>query len=446
MLYGIVIYIIFMTSISIYDFFKVKNFEEYTVAGKNQKFFPVFLSLMASMIGASATIGMTDRAVEVGFPAFWWLGVGAMGLIFQSVLLSEKIRSLNANTLPDIAMKTVGKEAKTLLALIIAVSWVGIIAAQFASIVKLLTVAFDNTSTKLVTIIIAAIVIIYTLFGGQTSVIKTDKVQSLIIAVGIIVTFLYVIVSKQGSGETIITHIELLNEDVSVFDVVNLLFIVGGTYFLGPDIISRNLISKDGKTAKKAAFCAGVGLFVFSIIITMIGLWAKGNITDLNGCNPLIYIMKNYIPLPVEILLCVALIATLVSSADTCLINAATIVENDLLGKKSVKEVRIIVLIIGVISAVIAIFKTNIIELLTGAYSIYSPGIVIPLFVAIICHDRRKICKALWYWGVIVGSLIGVLNTYLGLNVEYLPLVAMGISAVFSVLSVLVPNYKKIES
>ena len=446
MLYGIIIYIIVMTSISIYDFFKVKSFEGYTVAGKNQKFSSVFLSLMASMIGASATIGMTDRAVETGFPAFWWLGVGAIGLIMQSLILSEKVRGLEANTLPDIAMKTVGKEARSILAVIIAISWVGIIAAQFASIAKLLTVVFDNISTKTLTVIISTIVIVYTLFGGQTSVIKTDKIHSLIIAVGIIVTFIYVIASKQGSGKTLIKHIELVNENVGVVDIVNLLFIVGGTYFLGPDIISRNLIAKDGKTAKKAAFCAGIGLFVFSIIITMIGIWVKENIIDLNGTNPLIYIMKNYIPLPIEMLLCIALIATLVSSADTCLINAATIVENDLLCKKSVKEVRAIVLFIGVISALIAIFKTNIIGLLTGAYSIYSPGIVIPLFVAIMCHNKRKINKPLWYIGVIIGSLMGVVNIYMGYGGRYLPLIAMGISAVFSILSFIVSNNEKIEA
>lgn len=442
MLYGIIIYIIFLTSISIYDFFKVKNFEGYTVAGKNQKFSTVFLSLMASMIGASATIGMTDRAVEVGFPAFWWLGVGSIGLILQSVFLSEKIRGLDADTLPDIAMKTVGKEAKSLFALIISISWVGIIAAQFASIAKLLTVVFDNTSTKIVTIIISTIVIIYTLFGGQTSVVKTDRVQSLIIAVGIIVTFLYVIVSKRGSGENLVQHIELINEDVGIFDIINLFFIVGGTYFLGPDIISRNLISKDGKTAKKASLCAGIGLFIFSIVITFIGLWVRGNIVGLNGYNPLIYVMHNYIPLPIEILLCIALIATLVSSADTCLINAATIVENDLIGKKSLKEVRIIVILIGIISMMIAIFKTNIIGLLTGAYSIYSPAIVPPLFVAIMFYDKKEINKKIWFTAVVLGGILGVLNTYFNIGGEYLPLIAMGISSLFSILSVKIEKNK----
>ncbi|MBO5426218.1 MAG: hypothetical protein J6A25_11975, partial [Lachnospiraceae bacterium] len=100
----------------------------------------------------------------------------------------------------------------------------------------------------------------------------------------------------------------------------------------------------------------------------------------------------------------------------------------------------------GVISAVIAIFKTNIIGLLTGAYSIYSPGIVIPLFVAIMCHNKRKINKPLWYIGVIVGSLMGVVNTYLGLGGRYLTLIAMGISAVFSILSFIMSNNEKIEA
>lgn len=76
MIYAIIIYISIMIGISVYDYFKIKTFEDYAVAGKNQGFKTVFLSLMASIIGASATIGLTDRVAEVGFPAFWWLGVG----------------------------------------------------------------------------------------------------------------------------------------------------------------------------------------------------------------------------------------------------------------------------------------------------------------------------------------------------------------------------------
>ena len=211
MLIAIILYIIILTGVGIYDAFKVKTFEDYAVAGKKQSFSLVFFSLMATMIGASATIGMTDRVVQIGFPAFWWLGVGTIGLILQSVLLSEKIRNLDANTLPDVAMKTVGKGGKTLLAVIIAVSWVGIIAAQIVSIAKIMSFVINGANQRVLVVAISVIVIIYTLVGGQMSVIKTDAVQSWIIAAGVIATFIYLFVCKGQGNAEIISGIDFVN-------------------------------------------------------------------------------------------------------------------------------------------------------------------------------------------------------------------------------------------
>ncbi len=442
MLIAIIIYILILIGVGVFDAFKVKTFEDYAVAGKRQSFIFVFLSLMATMIGASATIGMTDRVVQIGFPAFWWLGVGTIGLILQSVLLSEKIRALDANTLPDVAMKTVGKGGKTLLALIIAVSWVGIIAAQIVSIAKIMSFVVTGVNQRNLVIVISAIVILYTLVGGQLSVIKTDAIQSWLIAIGVLATFIYLFTCKGQNNAEIISNVRLLNKDFNMLDWMNLFFITGGAYFLGPDIISRNLVSKDGKTAKKAAFVSGVCLVFFSAVITLTGMWVVSNVGDIGGQNPLLYIIHNVVPAPIAVILCLALISTLLSSADTCLINAASIVEYDLLKRDKVNEIRVIVGILGVASLLIALFKSDIIGLLTGAYSIYTPGIVFPLFMAIWFHGKRKVWKPAWYAAVIIGGGMGILNTYLSIGSEYFPLIGMGISLGLSIVSVL-PIFEK---
>ena len=85
-----------------------RSFEDFAVAGRRQGLATVLLSLLGTIVGASATIGVADRVFQIGFSAFWWLGVGAIGLFLQGCFLSERIRDLNANTLPDIAHKTVG--------------------------------------------------------------------------------------------------------------------------------------------------------------------------------------------------------------------------------------------------------------------------------------------------------------------------------------------------
>lgn len=439
MLLAIILYIILLFGIGIFDFFKVKDFKDFAVAGKNQSFHRVFLSLMATMIGASATIGIVDRTVQVGFPAFWWLAVGSMGLILQAVLLSEKIRALDANTLPDVAGKTVGTTGRILLALIIAISWIGVIAAQFVSIVKIINVVIPDADRNIILVVISLIVILYTLFGGQLSVIKTDSIQALIIAVGIIFTLLYIFGTRPDGNSEIIKNIDLVNDSFSGMDLFNLIFITGGAYFLGPDIVSRNLVSKDGRTAKKAAIASAITLAVFSIIITLIGMWAVFNIgiDTMGGQNPLLYIMDKYVPYPLAILLCIALLSTLLSSVDTCIINAASIVEHDLLRRNKVGEVRAIVGVFGVAGLLIAMYKTDIISLLMASYSIYVPGIVCPLFFAIWFHDKVILSKPIWCLAVVAGGGLGLLNSVFGVGSEFLPLIGMGVSFVISGISVI---------
>jgi SSS family solute:Na+ symporter len=214
--------------------------------------------------------------------------------------------------------------------------------------------------------------------------------------------------------------------------------VVGGTYFLGPDIISRNLVSKDGKTAKKAAGLAGLVLIVFAVIIVLIGMWVKYNVDSevLAGQNPLVYLINNVIPRPIGIILAIGLISALLSSADTCLINAASIVEKDILKRDKVTEIRGWVLVLGVVAIVIAVGKSDIISILTGAYSVYAPGVVFPLLIAILCHGRRKIRPAIWVLAVLCGGVCGAITTYTPYGFYELPLIGMGISLVVALLSV----------
>ena len=437
MIYSIILFVIILITISIFDFKRVKSFEDFAVAGKSQGFWSVYLSLMASMIGASATLGTAYKVWDIGFSAFCWLGVGAIGLLLQGILLSKKIRELDATTLPDIADKTVGNGAKALLSLIIAISWIGIIGAQIVSLTKIVKSVVVGVNENALIIIIAIVVIFYTMLGGQLSVVKTDMFQSGVIVVGIFGTFIYLFLCKNDNNQDIFNNLQLVDSNFGYFELVNLLFITGGTYFLGPDILSRNIMSKDSKTAQRATIVAAFSLAIVGFVVTMIGMWTLYNIPVMHGENPMIYIMDKVIPTPLAILLCLSLMATLISSADTCLVNAATIVEHDLLKRNNVKEVRIIVGVLGIAALLIALTKSDIIDLLLGAYSVYSPGIVFPLFTSIIFYGKRRINKTIWFTAVILGGVLGLVHSYFMVGPNYLPLLGMLLSLGLSLLSVL---------
>lgn len=93
-------YVLFLIVLGVLDAKKAKDFDDFAVAGKKQKAFPVTLSILATVLGASTTMGIADTSFKLGFPAVWWLWFGAIGLILQAVFISKKVRELNASTLP----------------------------------------------------------------------------------------------------------------------------------------------------------------------------------------------------------------------------------------------------------------------------------------------------------------------------------------------------------
>lgn len=453
-LIALLIYLIVFITIGILDLKKIKSFTDYSVAGKNQSLFAVVMTLLATVVGASTTIGITDTVYSIGFPGIWWLAFGAIGLILQSFLLSERVRQINADTLPDLAGKTVGTAAEKLIAAIIVISWVGVIAGQLVAMNSLITFALGR-SDKVIFMIVSIIVILYTTIGGQMSVVKTDKIQLVLILFGVVACMIYLYATKGADTQSVTKNIELLNENYGVSNLFTQLFVIGGVYFLGPDIMSRNFISKDGKTAKKSALSAGVILLVFSVVITLIGMWIRYNVTpqELGESGALMYAV-GLLPKGLAVLLIFGLLSAIVSSTDTCIINASSIFVKDILKKESVVAVRITVIVIGGIALLLAsLGRSDIMSLLTGAYSIYTPGVIFPLAVAIYAYHKGGVKKGLWLSGVIAGGLFGIIGSYgegflesLQLPAaiyQYWTLIGMGLSLVLSLASI---NKKEIQT
>ena len=443
----LILYLLIFVAISIFDVRSIKSFEEYAVAGRSQSTFAVTMTLLATMIGASTTIGITDTVYSIGFPGIWWLAFGAIGLVLQSFFISKKVRVTGAATLPDLANIMVGRAAEMIIALIIVISWIGVVAGQLVAMNSLVSFA-TGRNDKWLFIIMSLVIIVYTLFGGQSSVVKTDKIQFIVIVIGVVLCCLYLYLVRGGDTTSVAQNVELLNQSYRPMNLLNQLFVIGGVYFLGPDIISRNFISKDESIAKKSALIAGIGLFVFSIFITLIGMWAKYNITpeELGESKTLMYVVS-ILPKAVSIPLIFGLLSAILSSTDTCLINASSIFVKDILRKESVMGIRIAVGVIGILATALAVLgRGDIMSLLTGAYSIYTPGIIFPLLIAILCHKKKGIRQPIWVAAVILGGLFGIVGTYFAPVLEKLSLpaavmsnlslIGMALSLIIALLSV----------
>lgn len=431
----LVLYALVLAFICLRDFFRVKTFDDYVAAGRRQGTFVVTASLLATIIGASATVGVAARAEQIGGAAFWWLGAGAIGLLLQAGFFSVKVRELSARTLPELAEKTVGNAGRRLTALIIVISWIGVIAAQFTAVAGFVGLILDAEAGTAAIVGTALAVILYTLAGGQLSVARTDVLQIAILVAALAGTFVYVAGGFAGESFAAVPaeKLRLFGENFGAADFAVLFFPVAGAYVLGPDIISRNLMAKDGATARRAAVFAGILLFGFSALITLLGIWS-GLFAAGTG-NPLFRLATGTLPFALAALLSVGLISALISSADTCLINAAAIFGNDILRTTRVRTVRILVVAIGLLALVLALRGRDIIALLLGAYSVYTPGIVLPLAVAILAHKKFRIVAKFWFSAVALGGICGLLPTIFPALPQTLPILGMALSLIFSLAS-----------
>ncbi|MBR5347351.1 MAG: sodium:solute symporter family protein [Deltaproteobacteria bacterium] len=432
MLFFLMLYVAVLTIVAIYAKRQVKGFADFVIAGGRQKSIWISLSTLASIVGGSATFGIMTLAAKHGFPAFWWLGAGSIFLVLQSLLVSEKARSLNVYTLPELAGKTVGREPRFLIALIIVISWIGIIAAQFSALESLFIPFIPEGWRPAVLFFVSVAVIVYTTAGGQISVLRTDAMQFLLLMGGVLLACLLL-----WQNECPLPHIEFFNNTFSSSQFATFLLVTGLPYFLGPDLLSRNFSARDGRTARRSALIAAVMLILFAVPMTLIGVWAKEHgIAE----NPLPGIILGHLPPAAGALLFLGLVSALISSADTCLLSVSSIIENDLIGGKNIRRMRLMVVFVGALALFIAFFQKDVTRLLLSAYAVYVPGVVFPLFACLWFAGRMVPNKSFILLGMLAGSILGIASVCMG-SPAY-SLTGIGLSAAASLIACLTGKTK----
>ena len=405
----------------------VKGLDSFFVADRKAPLLFVVGSLFATIIGGSSTIGMAGLGFKHGLVGSWWLLVGAIGLFFLGLFLAEKVRGYSLYTLPEILEIQYGPEAKFFASGLIVVAWTGIIAGQIVAAGKILEVIL-KAPPSLLMIVTAFVFILYTLLGGQHSVVRTDTIQSLIIIIAILAS-IPLCLGKVG-GISVMR--ETLGGDYFSFPVsqyftwkslATYLFLVGSTYLVGPDIVSRLFCSKDKKTAKKATITVALGLIPFAFIITLIGMSARVLFPQISPEASFPTMISHVFPIGLNGLIIAALLSAMMSSADTCLLTTSTILSVDIIKpmlkpnvgeKKLLLLSRIFIVVIGIFSLIIALWLKGVISSLLLGYTVYTSGLVFPILLGFFRH-RLKLTREGAIAAMVAGGGVALIGKFMGL-------------------------------
>jgi SSS family solute:Na+ symporter len=329
-------------------------------------------------------------------------------------LLAEKVRRSNVYTLPDMAEKFISPAARKLVALIILPAWASILAAQYMAAAGI-AAALSGMDPAWALAACATVITGYTVLGGQNSILKSDAVQYSMVLAGLLLALYFAATASPVTLREI--PLQFTNTSFPLSRWSYFMIIVGGGYVVCPMLFGRLLSARSEKEARRGTFLSAAAIAASAVVIVCIGLYARGLVPQ--GADPdsiLIRVIPGVMPGWAGTLLLFALLSAIISSADSCLITAATVLEHDIIGGKSVARCRLIMTGIGLGALVIAKSGGSILSLLLAANDIYVCGVVAPMFVAILANGRRTADVRTMLAAIVLGGGFGMAAAYTGIK------------------------------
>jgi solute:Na+ symporter, SSS family len=436
MLQLIIILIVFLAMIllGILTRKKAVDTQNFFVMGRQGSTLYISMSLFATIIGASATLGMAGLGFSRGLTGMWWLLPGAIGLVILGIFLAKKVRSTGYYTLPQIAASQYGPVVGLAVSILIPIAWLGVIGGQIVAAGKIMAVVGIG-SPELWMLISTSAFVLFTMIGGQWAAIRTDLYQGIIIIVGIGGGLIFVLTKIGGFGAlfsqlpTSYTSFPL-TENFGYYDMAKLLLLVGLVYVVGPDIYSRILSAKDGPTAKRSTYWAAALIVPLALAVVLIGMSAAVLFPGIPSEQAFPTVIQQTMPPLVAGLVLGSLLCAVMSSS--LLLSASTIVTEDIIHrfKPDFKEKqllltsRLVVALMGILSLLVALYLKGIISSLLFAYTVFSAG-VIPLIIFGFFRKKLGITQSGAMAAIIGGGGAALLSQLL--NIKYLDLGAIGI-------------------
>ncbi len=448
----IVVYFLGVIIIGLTSRRKLWRLDDFMVAGRKYSSFFITGSLMATIIGGSATIGLSGLGFSLGLTGAWWLLVGSIGLIFLGFFLAKKIRNFGLYTLPGLIEKQYGRQVALAASILIVVAWIAVTAGQILAAGKIFSV-LGMGSPVLWMVIFTVIFVGYTMAGGQYAIIRTDILDIIIIFIGILLGLGVVLWHAGGLGAlaNALPPDKLafpLSSSFTGTKLATYLLLIGLTYVVGPDLYARLFCASDSKTAKISTLWAAVLITPFAFMITLIGMAAFVLFPGISSEQAFPAIISGILPSLVAGIVLAALVSAVMSSASATLWSSSTTLSINILGRffksndegKSIKVSRWSVLCIGLAALGLALLLKGVITALLFAYTIYTSGVILPV-IAGFYRDKLKVTSNAALAAIIGGGAAGIISKIWSIN--YLDLGALCLSALLLIIVSLVENWIK---
>lgn len=409
----IALYLVAIFGIGIYCNKFNNNIDDYLLAGRRLGVGLTTFTLVATYFGGGYVIGVGGEAFNNGISSYWSPIAGAVGILAVCLIL-KRMEGMKVCTVTEIMENRYNSPMLRLLTTILSLlALVGILAGQVTSAGSVLA-SLGVGSTTTCAIIVAVFFIGFTAFGGLWAVTVTDFIQIIIAGVGLIAATIFVVV-KGGGWDVISAQIQATNVPDNYFSLLQgtepsyVLWLILPMFIytlIGQDVYQRLFAAKDTKTAYKSAILAFVILLVICFFPVILGMAGRALFPELEVSSLVVpTVIRAMLPPVFSGFTLAAIIAAVVSTADSILTAATSHVVNDLyvryfckdntedpaVQKKLLNISRLMTLVIGVISVVVALAIPSVLMVLNSSYTLFTAGVFSPVVAGLLWKKATKI-------------------------------------------------------
>ena len=396
---GVAIYMAAMLGIGVYAARRNTSAEDFMIAGRSLPLWLCSATIMATWLGGSSMLGVSGQTYEGGLIAVIADPFGAaLGLALVGLFIVRIVRRLELVTVIDFIDHRFGKVAGVFSALAMtssSVGWVGALMVAFGYVLNSLT----GLPLEWGIVIGGTIVLVYTAVGGMWAVVMTDFVQLAVMIIGVLTLFVVVIVDMGGLGPAFsqvpdekLRMLPTENDAVSWLNYLRAWFIIGIANLASQSLLQRGLAAKSERVAQRAFYIGSVGYLLIALVPVMLGLLASVSMPGIEDKETVVprLAMEHLHPVLMAVFVG-AVLAAIMSSADSALLSAASIISNNILpafkagttDHERLNWARWSIPICGVVAGFTAFQVQAIYELILDANAILLAGVVVPFVLGI---------------------------------------------------------------
>ena len=402
----VVAYLIVTIAIGLLAARRVKSSKDYMVAGRALPLYMNVATVFATWFGAETVLSVSATFAKDGLAGIPGDPFGAsVCLVLAALLFARLFYRMNLMTIGDFYKQRYGKGIEVLTSLSIVLSYLGWTSAQMTAL-GLVIYTLSGGAVDLNTAILlgAAVVLVYTIFGGMWSVAFTDLFQTVVIVIGLSLVAMLV-GDLAGGASKVIAQASADGKFAFFPDDAKGWWAMAGAFFAfafgsipQQDVFQRMTSAKNEKTAVRGTVIGGLIYFCFAFVPIYIGyaavvadpgmakLFAGDDAREIQRILPDLVLTK--MPLWAQVMFFGALLSAILSTASGALLAPTSLFTENVLrpfaprmgDRQFLLLLRVILVTFTAAALVFAVnSKSTMYEMVQNAYNVTLAGAFVPL-------------------------------------------------------------------